>query len=436
MAELMFGDSHPFNVIHVGLDTGLDEITSPYIVPASQHPNGYYVGQAAQVDGLDENTHGWIDGDWLGFDNGNARFNQLILDIVASGYLDEQLSDALVYDKNISGKIDFMIIATPQLYKRGYYQNDENRYATLLTLPTAASIAGADIKYIFYQPDGWTSTRVHMHEYFHFAYRDGGHYGRATPEIFADKAWVGGDEPEITLWTQIPDVYCRVHPFPTPPYTGDPCGSCSHRALVGTPYYAMPGAGATPGFMHPLMAASFGLTTLNRWATTNGNYNIGNATDTWDYLCIQSPYDQTQIMVLGAFYPRTIGGGIAYPYSGNNKQGVYATIIKFLDSDSPPYHYSNFYQCMVQSYIIDTCTYWWSYGDIGTQDYRTYYVTPGATTTNLNPKAVLLDHANPGTNPSGLSLTNNPFGVKVEWIGWTVVSDVQTAQVTITIDSV
>jgi hypothetical protein len=195
--------------------------------------------------------------------------------------------------------------------------------------------------------------------------------------------------------------------------------------------------------MHPLMAASFGLTTLNRWATSSGNYNIGNSNDAWDFLCLQSPYDNTQFMILSAFWPPEVDGTTDYPYGGDEepyhlKKGVYATIVKFreLTYYTKTYHtYSNVMN-PVTNYMIETMTEQYQYGDIGLQDSRYNYTDVGKTNPLVNAKAVLLDHANPSTNPSGLTTSNNPFGVLVEWVGWTEISGVQTAQVTITIDSV
>ena len=93
-------------------------------------------------------------------------------------------------------------------------------------------------------------------------------------------------------------------------------------------------------------------------------------------------------------------------------------------------------RCAEAVAMIETMTEQYQYGDIGMQDSRYNYTDVGKTNPLVNAKAVLLDHAHPSTNPSGLTTSNNPFGVLVEWVGWTEISGVQTAQVTITIDSV
>jgi hypothetical protein len=424
-AELLWPDDHPFNVIHVGLDTNTDTIT-PYIVPTATHPNGYYVCDTPLISGLPHNDEGWV----LNSSAENLRLQQLVIDIARSGYLDTYLSTNENYCKNVVGKMDFIVIATPQLYKYGYYANDSpGGLATTATLAPPAMVAGAEVDKIFWQPGGWPNLTIHMHEYVHHAYKPTFYTGMTsyptTPELFVGKT---GNAVPVKITRDVPDVYINFNPAPSLPWGTEPCRPCMVRS--GRPVH------------HPVMAASFGLTTLSRWATTSGDYNIGNSSDAWDFLCLQSPYDDSQFMILSAFYPPEIGGTTEYPYGGdepyNLRKGVYATIVKFettLLLNTLVHTYDN-RRAPVTNYMIETMTEQYQYGDIGLQQYRYNYNDPGQTRPLPNATAVLLDHTHPDTNPSGLSTLNAPFGVKVEWIGWTDIDNVKTAQVTITIDTV
>ncbi len=434
LANLKHGNYHPMDCIHVGLSEGA---ITPYIVPRvgstdpalvgrAQRKNGYYVSQTPQdYPAGGTNTEGWAA--WhSGSDCGYNRASALIQEIMQSDYLATHLSPALKYDKNVPGKIDMIILALPQLYKYGYYLDNDHGYATMTTLIAPKTIHGTTYNKIFWQPYSRNSARVLHHEYMHMAYQGNEEHSN---EVFADKAWVG-DEPILTLTGFVHDVYCNQFPLPSSPWGGNPCYDCTMEA---------PAIGWV-GIPHPLISASMNMTTLNRWATDSGNYAIGNCQDTMDFLCMQSPYDQEQFMILSAYYPQTLGGTIDYPFSGEKHpaygtemktNGVYATIYKYRNNETSPHTYSNFYN-PITNYMIDTMTEQYGYGNIGTQDTRTVTATGQVVE---NAKCVLIDHDNPTTNPSGLTNANAKFGVLVEWIGWSVVDGIKTANVTITFDT-
>jgi hypothetical protein len=452
IAELQFGDSHKMDVIHVGLDSQTGIIT-PYIVPTADYPNGYFVKNvptttfrnALIAAGLDPddyaNVNGWTN--WGGpGDSGAARIQNLLADIVASDYLDTYLSADLKYDKNHSGKFDLVLLATPQLYKRDYYVCEEQNSQPICAIVPPKVIFGTSYNTIIWTAISYRRTYITVHEYYHGIHSfwpgtdESVYY---TDELFADKTWVGVPSPfPIRVVRLVEDVYSLNDPLPPTLYGGlYPCISAAQNGLQK----------GWCGVQHPLQAASIGLTTLNRWATTNGNYAIGNFIDSYDYLCMQSPYDQTQFLVLSAFKPKLIGGTTEYPWGGNavpgtnyypqaiKKSGIHATVIKF-NLNKPmglghSFSYSQ-YTGVLTSYMLDTMTEYWSYGDLWTQATRTRHDS----VVLENPKLVLLDHANPTTNPTGLSVDNASFGVRVQWVGWSVVDGVDTAIVNITFDAV
>lgn len=416
-AEIMWGDSHPWNVVHLGLDTNTDTIT-PYVVPAST-PNGYYLMTQPTLTGL-------LPTNTAGSDTHFALRQQILLkEILNSDYFTSNINSNLIYDRNMPGVIDVVILVVPSLYKLNYYRYSMNSSATISVLSEPINIGTRQIDRVAWEPGETFNIPTIHHEYLHTSYMASGI--SYTPELFADKAWVGGDEPVIKLSGHIPDIYENQTPYPAEPYRR-PCINATHFAFRRneTIFCGV--------LMHPLQAAQFYGLTLNDWATSSGSYTIKSFRDSYEILCIQSPYDQTQYLMLQAFYPLEIDGGFDYPWSKAAMKGVYATVFKpYWPSGSVTPVYANTYN-PIKTYMIDTCTEYYSYGDIGTQDTRTIAATSAVET---NKKLVLLDHANPTTNPSGLSNLNAPFGVTVEFVEWTQdANEIWQATVDITIDAV
>lgn len=429
IAKLAHGDYYPFDITHVGLADGA---ITPYIVPKvgsidptlagrAEHPNGYYVKQTPLIGGLPTNTDGWTT--WA---EGRDRQQALAREILNSDYLATYLDPDLKYDKNETGDFDFIIVANPQLYKWGYYTDNEFGTADRLFLSPPVTILGTQYSRAKWQPYSLNDAYVMWHEHTHIAY-----YSTCiSNELLAAKEWAG-DPLAVTVTQFVGDLYRTEQPYPPPPWYRFPCAFANVQAIANVGCIGIP---------HPLISASLGFTTLNRWAKADGNYTIDNVLETMDYLCLQSPYDQEQYMVLCAYYPPLIDGSTDYPYSGLkhpttgaeiNKHGVYATVIKFRDDQTPPYNYEQ-KGGFVQSYMVDTMTEYYGFGNIDTADTR---IIANTSQEVVNAKAVLLDHDNPTWNPSGLSNENAKFGVLVEWVGWSVVDGVNTATVTITFDT-
>ena len=449
LAEVFFGDHHPMNVIHVGLDSGTGVITPMEV--SAEDPYGMYVSKApkstryagSNLDNANlDNANGWenyltglgIEGD------GFLILIDLVKQLASSGYLAAQLDPELVYDRNIAGIIDFIIVATPQAYAYESHLTDaRDNASTAAYLDGNITIGEREYAGCVWQSGGWDETGTHMHEYMHYCYK-----GIST--LLPLPSVIPAILPGLREWIR-PTVYSGVFFAPhvdAPPYAIPDV--YIERGLIDyggceQPWSYLPCksnhtfySSSRTGVLHPLMAAAMGLTGLDRVVSASGTYQIGNMTDTMDVLCVQSPKDPRQVMMLNVYYPRPILGESNYYGKGAEYKGVYATFwLRNTDSG-----YSNFSAGYnqdtpnghpVYTYMSDTMIEYYGYGKIGTQESR---YRPSAPTVPLpNAKAVLIDL--PPTTWCGLRQDCEAFGVEVEFIQWVEVDGVMTAEVEVTI---
>ncbi len=429
-AKLAFGDYMPFNVIHVGLDPETGIIT-PYIASGEY---GEFVGDKCENEYYDgiyvDNENGFMRDTFQDGDGERASHSPLLDEIFHSEYFAEWVDPGLVYDINVEKTVDFVILAPPQAYCLDAYPSDYRDSTNSVVLSTPISIGTREIERAVYQSRGTVETWKHMHEYMHVAKREllPGGWSLRTKEVFADGddiillsnitpgATVACMSRRPTIPMTIPDIYMENNGrLPPAPWGSHPALWCNTFNSRGVTYV-----------LHPLIAASLGFTDLNRFITASGTYTIQNMLDTMDVVCIMSPYDNNQVVMLNVFYPVELGGSTNYYGSGSARKGVYASVwLKQLPS------YSNWGNiAYISTYMVDTCCEYWSYGDIGTQEYRVLATLPGQNFPNA--KLVLIDRDK--VNNSGLALDNDPFGVKVEFVEWTFPEGIPTATVIITID--
>lgn len=441
LAELFFGDKHPIEVVHVGLNEG---VVTPHEV-SSDDPYGKYVSvkcktytsrpiHAENAEGWDK----WGGGMFGNPDDGCFLVADLVKALASSGYLAAQLDAEGIYDRNISGCFDFIILATPQAYAYEAHLTDERDIATQTLFDDSITIGEREYEGALWQCGGWDETGVHLHEYMHLAYKTlvGAYPMSDTLYGEALRDWVGSRVATSGSMTRymldriplvIPDVYIERSED----------GGCD------VPWYYLPckdnhnyHSSLRTGVLHPLMAASFGLTDLSRIITESGRYEIKNMTDAYDVLCIQSPKDPRQVMMLNVYSPREINGKTDYYGAGEIYRGVYATIFRRTTAAEAAgvnvsYIYSNFSASpsrVVTNYMTDTMIEYYGYGDIGTQESRYKYDESDVPLPNA--KAVLI--ANPVSVFCGLHQGCEGFGVKVEFVEWGEVDEVVAAVVDVT----
>ena len=442
LAELFFGDKHPMEVVHVGLNEG---VVTPHEV-SPDDPYGKYVSVKckfpANVLVNPQNAEGWDK--WGGGmfgnpDDGYPLVNDLVKALASSGYLAAQLDAEGIYDRNISGRFDFIILATPQAYAYEAHLTDERDRAAQALFDDSITIGEREYEGASWQCGGWDETGVHLHEYMHFAYKPLGSaypmsdtlYGEALRDWVGSRVALSGSHwyymlDRIPL--PIPDTYIERSDYGgcDEPWNYLPCqDNHNYRSSLRT------------GVLHPLMAASFGLTDLSRVITESGRYEIKNMTDAYDVLCIQSPKDPRQVMMLNVYSPREINGKTDYYGAGEIYRGVYATIFRRSTAagafgyDNTHMIYSNFDASpsrVVTNYMTDTMIEYYGYGDIGTQESRYRYNALDVPLPNA--KAVLI--ANPVSVFCGLHQECEGFGVKVEFVEWGEVDGVVAAVVDVT----
>lgn len=444
LAEMFFGDHHPMNVIHVGLDSGTGVITPMEV--SAEDPYGMYVSKAPKSTGYAglnlDNANGWenyLTG--LGLEgDGFLILIDLAKQLASSGYLAAQLDPELVYDRNIAGIIDLIIVATPQAYAYESHLTDERDNASTASyLDGNITIGEREYAGCVWQSGGWDETSTHMHEYMHYCYK-GIYTLLPLPTV------IPAILPGLREWIR-PTVYSGVFfaPHVDAPAYAIPDVYIEHTMIdyggCEQPWGYLPcksnhnyHSSLRTGVLHPLMAAAMGLTGLDRVVSASGTYQIGNMTDTMDVLCIQSPKDPRQVMMLNVYYPRPILGESNYYGKGAEYKGVYATF--WLRNTASGYsNFSAGYNQDAQngypvySHMSDTMIEYYGYGKIGTQESR---YRPSAPTVPLpNAKAVLIDL--PPTTWCGLRQDCEAFGVEVEFIQWVEVDGVMTAEVEVTI---
>lgn len=444
LAELFFGDKHPMEVVHVGLNEG---VVTPHEV-SSDDPYGKYVSvkcksyssllvNAENAEGWDE----WGGGIFGNPDDGYFIVAHLVKALASSGYLAAQLDAEGIYDRNISGRFDFIILATPQAYAYEAHLTDLRDTAAQALFDDSITIGEREYEGALWQCGGWDETATHLHEYMHYAYKPLGGAYPMSDTLYGEalRDWVGSRV--ATSGSPCPYMLDRI-PLPIPdtyierirwdyggcdePWTYSPCkDNHNHRSSLRT------------GVLHPLMAASFGLTDLGRIITESGRYEIKNMTDAYDVLCIQSPKDPRQVMMLNVYSPREINGKTDYYGAGEIYRGVYATIFRRTNAaeafGSGNIHliYSNHNaspSVVVTNYMTDTMIEYYGYGDIGTQESR--YKHNALDVPLPNAKAVLI--ANPVSVFCGLHQECEGFGVKVEFVEWGEVDGVVAAVVDVT----
>ena len=436
LAELFFGDKHPMEVVHVGLNEG---VVTPYEV-SSEDAYGKYVSVESKtvygIVGINlENAEGWDVWAGGGFDYSEQGYyrvkDDLVKALASSGYLAAQLDAEGIYDRNISGCFDFIVLATPQAYAYAAHLTHGPAQAAHALFDDPITIGEREYEGASWQCGGWDETAPHLHEYMHFAYRIlGGAPSPLGDTLYGEalRDWVGSRDiisgfaapymlDRVTL--TIPDTYIKFDECDEP-WGSHPCqDNHNYNSSLRT------------GVLHPLMAASFGLTDLSRVITESGRYEIKNMTDAFDVLCIQSPKDPRQVMMLNVYSPREINGGTGYYGAGEIYRGVYATIFRRSTSLEAP-TYGNFGasspNVVVTNYMTDTMIEYYGYGDIGTQESRYAHNAPGVPLPNA--KAVLI--ANPPSVFCGLHQECEGFGVKVEFVEWGEVDGVVAAVVDVT----
>lgn len=438
LAELFFGDKHPMEVVHVGLNEG---VVTPYEV-SSEDAYGKYVSVRSKTyTSINaENAEGWDKwgGGYPG--DGHFRVNDLVKELASSGYLAAQLDAEGIYDRNISGCFDFIVIATPQAYAYEAHLTDARDFAAQAFFYDSITIGEREYEGALWQCGGWNETSIHLHEYMHYAYKP--FVGRLpmSDTLYGEalRDWVGSRT--IISGSMTPYMLDRI-PLPIPDTYIE--NSLWNYGGCDEPWSYFPckdnhnyNSSFRTGVLHPLMAASFGLTDLSRVITESGRYEIKNMTDAYDVLCIQSPKDPRQVMMLNVYSPREINGETDYYGAGNIFRGVYATIFRrstaweALGSGSHLI-YSNHSASpsrVVTNYMTDTMIEYYGYGDIGTQESRYRYNALDVPLPNA--KAVLI--ANPPSVFCGLHQECEGFGVKVEFVEWGEVDGVVAAVVDVT----
>jgi len=413
LAKLLFGERHPMEVIHIGLDPDTGIIT-PWV---AEETYGYYRSDKPKYAFSPINSSGWDGTNMYAANNRMGPFiDRIIADPTFAAYLDSSLQ----YDNNISGSFDFVIFHTPEAYAAGTYYYDLRDYATLKFLSAPITVGDRELIRMPFQLGGLEEVYTHMHEYIHLCYE----YISAIKRL--ETPWVmplhrnythqnSACMVEIADFVSgfVPDTYVEAPFLPSPPWGTNPCAGISHFAST-----------MRPGVMHPLIAASLGLADLLRVVSASGEYQIQNMVEKWDVIAIQSPYNPAQVVFLNVFYPLSIEGETEYGGSGSNWKGVYAHV--WLRDDGG---YSN-YSGKVRTYTVDTMTEYWQYGNIGSQAFRSKATTPDVD--ELNKKLVLLDIND--IEHCRLSYDGEPFGVTVEFVEWTFPDGIPTATVNITID--
>lgn len=415
LAKLLFGERHPMEVIHIGLDPDTGIIT-PWV---AEETYGYYRSDKPKNAFSPINSSGWDGTDMYAANN---RMSPLIGRIMADPTFAAYLDSSLQYDNNISGNFDFVIFHTPEAYGSGTYYADLRDYAASKVLDAPVTVGDRELIKMPFQLGGREEVYTHMHEYIHLCYT-----GASTMK-WLETPWVmplfrnhtsqnttcAVEMADVVLGA-IPDTYLEPDAsfLPSEPWVSMPCSGISHFA-----------GASRPGVMHPLYAASLGLADLLRVVSASGEYQIQNMVEGWDVIAIQSPYNPAQVVFLNVFYPLSVEGETEYGGGGSNWKGVYAHV--WLRDDNG---YGN-HDGHVRTYTVDTMTEYWQYGNIGSQAFRSKATSPSVD--ELNKKLVLLDIND--IDNARLSYDGEPFGVTVEFVEWTFPDGIPTATVNITID--
>lgn len=418
------GNRHKINFVHLGLNEAGTEITSPFIVNETWD-YGCFVAKEPLSSSYPENPAGWEN-----YTLGQSLHNSLKLEVISSGYLDTVVPEGMEIDRNRLGWIDQVIFNPPPCLNSNYYR--PNQQYTPAEMQPAGGVTINEVTYTGLQTQmagiALDSDRI-FHEYYHTIYPVSQSYSQP---LFEDRdfteAHSTGKRAKIKVGGNLNEIY--IYPASGQPagdpWGFDPCAYASHVAFN----IQVPGRQFI-GVMHPLNAASLGMTDLNRWAKHSRTYYIGNCADTMDYLCLQSPTDKSQFLVLSTYYPKVLNNSTVYTMSGDKMKGVYATVIKFVAPENPnieAYSYDLSSGLNVCTYMSATMTEMFGYQDLDASLKRTVVETE---VEEDNEALVLLDHDHPDTNPSGLQMTNDPFGITVEWVGWSDVNGVKTAKVLI-----
>lgn len=285
MNEVLMKGVHHFKVHFLGLDKNTGVIT-PYI---TDKPYGYFANKYPfpAYGHLPDNENGHVSDQQV-----HSRSIVEINNIFNSGYWNTYKDDNLVYDKNVAGKIDFMIMVWPPKLNDSYYRVGMKR-----AFASTVQIIGHEPSFAFYQQAD-TNTTTLMHEYIHIA------YSGAT-----DKAPLG-----YNVSGTYPDLYVeRSNTGEAPPWGTTPVG---HGSIMST---------HTRQILDPMVAYFFGAHTLTP-LSGSGTYRLMATIYRKDFVVVRSPRDKNVYCIFYNAVNISDRGGPKVRY------GVHAFVIRFIPS--------------------------------------------------------------------------------------------------------
>lgn len=446
IARLYFGGQHNVRIQHLGLTTDEFGVQTmhPYVLKTVEDGGyGYLPGEFQSIAPTPGYKRMWAESgeEWLAvngaeppnntngidyvpssdvLEGANAKCTNVIKEMFASDYFETWGDPYLKYNKTAESQLNHIIIVTPKLHHPAAYYNCFGRqYATLMGIGTGAKVFNEPITRCIWQDELNTYGFI-QYPYLSLATATSG--GRT---LLHEYIHCLDNSKHVTMlgakrlpWS-VPDIYYESLSASGPP-APQPIGSMptwqSDRVM----------ATATPHNINPFVAGTFGLTTFSRYITAEGYYDLtdrqySETESDFDHIVIASPVagEEDCYCVLWCWHPKMYINHGAYPQGNRIYRGVYANFAKlktyvpplatYTCFNKPITHYTNFD-------MIEACGYSSiNNGILLNKPFQTnnpiYALKRQARLIDLTLGMGALE-----TDPS--SITDNPFGISVEWIGW------------------